>query len=643
VREGPRRIYRTPRLRPGRLVPGRRGLVVLSVLVLLLAGAYVGAQAYREEQEPGPRPAMSAFLAAWSRGDDRAAAAETTDPRTAARILAVNRKGLDGARVRARLLSLRAAAGSGEARLRVDWEVPDVGSWGYETEARLRKGAERWRVEWRPAIVHPFVDGIARLGTIRDPAERGSLEDRRGERIVTQRAITRIGMEGGDAKGVDAAAAALADVVGIRPRSFAEAVRAAPPGQFVEAIALRRAEYRTEAARIRGIDGIITREATRQLAPSRDFARALLGTVAPVTREQLERLGDAVSPGDEVGQTGLQAAVEDRVAGTPSRRVVLRVDDAPRDTLARLPGKDGEDVRTTLGMREQRAAEAALGARSDPAALVVVKPSTGDVLAVANRPAASTYDRAIEGRYPPGSTFKVVSTAALLRDGLRPSDVVDCPRTVEVGGRPFRNFEGGAAGPVPFTVDFAQSCNTAFASLAERLGARDLRDTARDYGLGEPLELPVRAPRASVPSVPDPAARAASMIGQERILASPLSMAGVAATVAAGRWRAPRLLAGDPRRAGRRISRGERDALRALMRRVVTSGTGVALRGVPGEVRGKSGTAEFGNQNPPQTHAWFIAARGDLALAVLVERGSAGGKVAAPIAARFFGELSRRR
>lgn len=637
MRRGPRRTYRTSRLRSW--VPGVRTLGFLAALVLALAGVNVGLRLQREAREPGPREAVGAFVAAWSRGDDRAAARETTRPGDAARVLIANRKGLDGARVRARLLGLRTAEGAGRARLRVDWEIPAIGRWGYETEAGVRAEEERWRVEWRPTIVHPFVDGIARLGTIRDPGRRGGLDDRRGRPIVTQRAVVRIGMQAGDGPGLDGAARRLAGVVPVDARAFAKTVRGAGPGQFVEAITLRRADFRRRAARLETIDGVLTMEDTRQLAPSRDFARALIGTVGPVTAEQVERLGDAVSPGDQIGQTGLQAAVERRLRGAPSGRVVLRVEEAPRDTLLERPGKRGETVRTTLDVRVQRAAEAALGGRRDEAALVVVKPSSGDVLAVANRPSASTYDRAIEGRYPPGSTFKVVSTAALLRSGLRAGDVVDCPRTVEVGGRPFRNFEGGAAGPVPFVVDFSQSCNTAFASLADRLGAGDLRSTARDYGLGEPLQLPVRAPRASVPNVADPAARAASMIGQERILASPLSMAGVAATVAAGRWHAPRLLADDPRRAGRRLRARERDTLRSLMRRVVTSGTGQALSGVPGAVRGKSGTAEYGSGNPPRTHAWFIATRGDLALAVLVENGRSGGSVAAPIAARFFGRL----
>ena len=183
----------------------------------------------------------------------------------------------------------------------------------------------------------------------------------------------------------------------------------------------------------------------------------------------------------------------------------------------------------------QRAAETALGGRSDKAALVAIQPSSGDVLALANRPSRSSYDRATEGLYPPGSTFKIVSDAALLRDGLRPDEVVDCPRTRTVGGRAFRNFEGGAAGAVPFRTDFAEACNTAFVGLAERLEEGALGRTARDYGLSrrnERMGLPAATPKA--PEGLDPVARAATMIGEDRIVATPLAMAGVAATVADG-------------------------------------------------------------------------------------------------------------
>ena len=191
---------------------------------------------------------------------------------------------------------------------------------------------------------------------------------------------------------------------------------------------------------------------------------------------------------------------------------------------------------------------------------------------------------------------------------------------------------------MPFAQDFAQSCNTAFVSLA-RASARDLREVARDYGLGEQLPLGVRAPRASVPPSATPSRQAAAMIGQDRILASPLAMAGWrrrVAAAAAGTRRA--CCAPTPAGPAAPSPARERDALRSLMRRVVTSGTGIALRPsrAPSAARAARRSSARG---PAATHAWFIAYRGDVAVAVLVENGRAGGAVAAPIAARFLRAL----
>jgi cell division protein FtsI/penicillin-binding protein 2 len=417
-------------------------------------------------------------------------------------------------------------------------------------------------------------------------------------------------------------------------------VRGAGPKQFVEAVTLRERDYEPKRAALDAIPGVQTLDDTAPLAPTHGFARALLGTIAPATAEQLEGLGSAYGPGVSVGQFGLQARFERRLAGTPTRKVVVRLSDGEQDhTLVTHPGTPSRALRTTLDTDVQAAAERALGDRSSAAALVAVQPSSGDVLAVANRPTESAFDRALGGRYAPGSTFKVVSTAALLGAGLRPDDTVPCPPSITVGGRRFKNFEGEAAGAVPFAQDFAQSCNTAFISLAGRVPAAALPRAARAFGLGRTVRLPLTLAPSQVPLAADRVERAAEMIGQGRIVASPLQMAGVAGTVAAGRWRAPRLVAGDPRVAGAPLPRSTVETLRSLMRRVVASGTGTALAGVPGAVIGKSGTAEFGSGNPPPTHAWFIATRGDIAVAVLVERGRSGGSVAAPITARFFSAL----
>jgi cell division protein FtsI/penicillin-binding protein 2 len=295
----------------------------------------------------------------------------------------------------------------------------------------------------------------------------------------------------------------------------------------------------------------------------------------------------------------------------------------------------GRPLRTTLDGGVQVAAEEALGDSEDVTALVAVDPDSGDVLAAASRPVDDAFNRAFEGQYPPGSTFKVIVTTALLAGGLDPEQTVDCPPTIVAGGREFRNFEGEAADAVPFRTDFAQSCNTAFISLADRLEPGDFPATAELFGLGRDYELGVPTFSGEVPAPADEVEQAASMIGQGRILVSPVAMAAVAAAARTGRWHQPRVLAGDPHATAPALP-AQAAELRSLMRDVVTQGTGTALASLPGEPIGKSGTAEYGSGDPPPTHAWFIAARDDIAVAVLVEDKPSGGEFAAPIVADFL-------
>jgi cell division protein FtsI/penicillin-binding protein 2 len=578
--------------------------------------------------EPEPSQALDPFLTKWSEGRDRAAARHTDAPRVAGAALVANRAGLDGAKLSAETLDVSEDGDRATARVRLRWAVPAIGPWGYDTRVPLRKVDDEWKVHWRVTLVHPKLRGKERLGTTRDAPRRAPIRDRHGRAIVQLRPIKRVGAVVSEVGDPAATATGLARVLGVDAGPILSQLQGGGPEQFVEAIMLREDDYAPLARRIASIPDVTVLDDTAPIAPTREFARALLGTVAPATADQLEQLGAPYVAGDHVGQWGLQARFERRLAGTPDRRIVMRdAEGRAFETLFEKDGRPGRGVRTTLDRRVQLAAERALGGRSDEAALVAGDASSGNLLAVANRPTESSFNRAIEGRYPPGSTFKVVSTAALLRSGLRTR-------------RSFRNFEGSAAGAVPFSQDFAQSCNTAFISLAPRLSPTALTRTARDYGLGPRLSgLPLSAPRAQVPPGRTRVERGAAMIGQHTILASPMSMAGVAATVAAGRWHAPRLLTTDRRRASRRLPRGERDTLARLMRTVVTSGTGTALAGIPGGPAGKSGTAEYGTGNPPPTHAWFIAFRRGIAVAVLVENGRAGGAVAAPIAAAFFRAL----
>jgi hypothetical protein len=370
----------------------------------------------------------------------------------------------------------------------------------------------------------------------------------------------------------------------------------------------------------------------------------LVGGTAALGDKQAKRLGTSYRKGDVVGQSGIQQRFDKRLAGTPTASV--SVADASNHlvkTVGGFPGKPGRDVRTTLDPHTQRAAAAAVQGQSKPTSMVVLRPSSGQILAVANLPGG--FDRAMQGTYPPGSTFKVVTAYALLRSGLSPSAKVQCPKTANVGGQVIHNSEGEELGDITFTDALAQSCNTAFALQTQRhLNPARLASAASLFGFNQKIDPGVRVAAGSFPSPTSDAEMAVSGFGQGRDLANALSMAGVAAGVSSGTWRPPTFVS-DPQvpqkaKAGR-LDPTARAQLTQMMRAVVTTGTAKPAR-LPAGTYGKTGTAEYAsgkNGKPPPTHAWFIGFRGDVAFAVFVQDGGLSTAAAVPIAGSFFKSL----
>lgn len=375
----------------------------------------------------------------------------------------------------------------------------------------------------------------------------------------------------------------------------------------------------------------------------------LIGPVGPATDKAAAEFGAPYRKGDPVGLDGLNRQYEKRLAGTPGTVVrIVDASDKPVKTLQTFGGRPGEPLRTTIDPRVQAAAGKALTTAKKDASMVVVRPSTGEILAVVNKPGG--YNRALMGQYPPGSTFKVVTAAALVADGLGPGSPVDCPATTTIGGRTFKNAGFEKFGRVPFRDAFAHSCNTTFADLAvDRLGEEKLTRITAQFGFNVPIIAGLPAVRAAFPAVKDDTALAAAAFGQGEVLTSPLNMASVAAAAADGTWRSPRIVPADlapqaldaggkKREADKPLDPAVRKALRVLMPAVVTEGTAHAVD-FPEGTAGKTGTAEFGSGEEPPTHAWFIGYKGDLAFAVIVEDGGTGAEAAAPVAARFLNGL----
>ncbi|WBB58842.1 penicillin-binding transpeptidase domain-containing protein [Streptomyces sp. WMMC500] len=356
-------------------------------------------------------------------------------------------------------------------------------------------------------------------------------------------------------------------------------------------------------------------------------------SLVPVIADLRERYGAKAG-----GKAGVKVWTEPAKRDEDRRKKGEKDDDdkaGTPETLLELSRPKTGTLKTTLDADVQETAEAAV-ARQGGAALVALRPSTGEVLAVANQ-TGNGFNTALQGTLPPGSTMKVVSASMLMDKGLAaPDRAHPCPRYKAYGGWEFENvgddsftIEGGT-----FAQSFTASCNTAFISMAEKLENDDLTNQARDvFGIGLNWQTGVRTFDGSVP-VQSGVEMALSLIGQGGVRMNPLTMASVSATAKAGVFKQPYLVPQefDGRQfatAPKTMKPSTAESLRALMEETATSGTAAAaMSGLTG-VGAKTGSAEMGGQE--ETDAWFTAYRGDLAAAATVPNIGHGGEFAGPL------------
>ncbi|PZR53555.1 penicillin-binding protein [Xylanimonas oleitrophica] len=556
------------------------------------------------------------------------------------------------------------------ATLKWTWALGGDAEWTYLTRAELEyqdppegsDGPGEWATGWTPSILAPDLAPGERIAVERVAAERGDILDGKGEPLVTTRPVWRIGIDktraGADTW--DASARALAELVtaggvAVDPQAYAERVAAAGPKAFVELVTVRQEGSDVDVDAARGIVGVNVIPAERELAPTSTFARPILGRSGEATAEIVEESEGRVQPGDVTGLSGLQRQYDAQLAGTAGlvvRTVPAGGDDASAEAagtegdgsreLFRRDAVDGTPLQTTFDVALQERAERVLADVGPASAIVAIRPSTGEVLAAASGPGSNGLNTALAGKYPPGSTFKVVDALAFARKGVAADTPVPCTPSINVNGRQFNNvpeYPASGLGDVPLRTAFAHSCNTAMISQRDKVSQQDLHDAGVDLGLGAPSALGAPAFFGNVPTDATPAQHAATMIGQDRVEASPLTMATVAASIAAGKRVEPVLV--RPAEAPQtepapesRLTADEAAAVRGLMGAVVSDGSAGLLKDVPGIVGAKTGTAQFGDGS--RQHVWMIAIADDLAVSVFVEEGDRGSSTAGPLMKAFL-------
>jgi penicillin-binding protein 2 len=536
-----------------------------------------------------------------------------------------------------------------------------------------------------------------RIRLRRVPAERGIIYDRNGVILADNRPSFDVTLVPEDAGDVPAVLGRLRSYLGDGlPSELSQARRPAPYQPIVLLRDVSWPEVATIDTRQLELPGVTLEVASRRLYPFGPLAAHLLGYVGEATPADLEKRPDLYM-GDVIGKSGIERPFDRELRGVGGREEI-EVDAVGRRmrVLDEEPETPGRNLTLTIDYELQAAAEGALeGYRG---AIVALDPDTGEVLALASRP---TFDpnefaagiapaawralvtdryrpltnRATQGQYPPASTFKiVVGLAGLEERAVGPSDDACCWGGMRFGGRVFRCWRREGHGCLAFNLGLVQSCDVYFYEVGNRLGVDAIADYARRLGLGEPTGVGVGAEERGL--VPDsewkqrrfgerwyPGETLSVAIGQGYVLATPIQMAGLIATVANGgtRYRpfvVKRIEGGDepsitfePQVVARLDVRPAtltymQDALRDVVMSDRGTGKRARIEGI--EVAGKTGTAQAagaatsggGGERSPELlrdHAWFVgyapADRPTIAVAVLVEHaGHHGGTVAAPMA-----------
>jgi penicillin-binding protein 2 len=573
--------------------------------------------------------------------------------------------------------------------LTVDTQL--VGQFQVENELNLSHDGQRWGVDWSPEAIFPLLGEDKLVHMFVHVPSRASIYDRRDLPLATEGKVVELGVVPGQIQDEAKLLDVLGSLLGLPQDTIkAKYASAARPDWFMPVGEISSAKAQTNEVLLASVPGITWRENAVRLYPQGGLAAHTIGYMARIDAETLARLAtEGYNETDMLGVAGLEGWGERYLAGARGGTLaIISPDGRIVWALAERPVKASSSIYTTLDVNLQRAAEGILGERIG--AIAVLDPRNGEVLALVSYP---RYDpgqltagmpaegwtallnderhpflnRAIAGLYPPGSTFKIVTTSAGMQElGLTQNSTFYC------AGR-WDGLPDGATrycwlrtghGTLNLFNGLVQSCDTVFWEIGKALNERDphvLPLYARAFGLGNTSGLNALDEAAGL--IPDPEWKAQHYsgaeqqwlprdavnmaIGQGDVLVTPLQMANLVAAVAnGGTLYRPRLV----RQIGSQtegsvqsfppevvgplpVSAANLQMVRRALEAVVTQGTAQrAFYGATVRMAGKSGTAEA---PPAESHAWFVgyapADNPQIAVAVVLEHGGEGGAQAAPL------------
>jgi len=639
--------------------------------------------------EPGPPPAEPVarqYAAAWQKSDYQAMWDLLTDdaktqittagfidrlPRIAEEMTLRSLDAKIGTSTHPALPNGSPAPRKASVPLDVTFHTTRVGDIARATALQMVMVGEKdkavWRIAWTPEAILPHLTAGRLVRMTRLPTSRGRIVARDGTELATFIEAGVVGVITGQIRSEAGLLTSLSSALAMTPDQIKAKYTQSwvKPDLFVPIKTVPAAQLDALRTRLSLIEGVQV-QATRVRSYPTGLASQTLGYLAEASEDEAKaKTARGIQAGDLIGKkdTGLEAALDDELGGSYGFRLgIVESDERPVETLAETAPVPGRDVVLSLDPKLQRAAESALGVNKG--AIVAEDPWSGEIVALASRPtfdlnalvAGDTaaiaryssdpnrpfFNRATFGQYPTGSSFKPITAAAAMRNGVYNwGDRIDCPARWTGYGEQWvqLNHETVALGPIDLRTALARSCNTFFYEIGKRLNDRDpniLPNTAKSFGLGKATDIDfVFEAEGLVPS-PDwkkqhfsnpadqtwnPGDASNLAIGQGFLLATPIQMANYISTVAndGTLWK-PRLVIELHERDGTSVKTYPKtqmgsalsiptdlSLIRDGMHAVTSDADGTVssvFRGYSVTTAGKSGTAE--TSAPGKVDAWFI-------------------------------------
>ena len=559
---------------------------------------------------------------------------------------------------------------SASANYRMNFNSADFGKKIYEYTMNLkRESLINWKIKWNYNLIFPDMTEESKFVREVILPERGVIFDRNKNPLAVKGEVVEVGIQAAKVENQKILIEELTQIMDVDESEIMNSLQRYPdnPEWFSPLKTLTWENYKKLEEKLRPISGVFFRKKESRVYPYKEITAHLTGYISEISNKEIESSEEInYISGELTGKSGLEKSYEKKLRG--KNGYILYLQNNNKKELMRKKAVDGENLITSIDRDLQKKVWQALDNKTG--AVVVSDPKNGEILAMVSSPSydpnqfvlgmsqsdwekiqknekSPMLNRAIQGLYPPGSTFKIITAASALDSGLVEMDTeFNDKGELKIEGNIVRNYQNEVFGKHTFKEALTYSINTAFAKIALELSKERLIEYINKFGFEKNINLGLEVKNSSIGEINSKVDLAWTGLGQAKVLTNPIQMNRIIAIVAnQGKNVFPSLIKNNLENEDLRqiIAKENINKLEEMLINVVDKGTGKNADLESIEIAGKTGTAEIGIDDE-KPHAWFVGYapvnNPELAVAVFLENGGVGGKDAAPIFKKIISDLA---